>query len=84
MKIKLGSKVRDKITGFTGVATAKIEYLNGCVQVCIRPPVGVDNKMPEHEYIDIEQIEVIDNGDTLLAKIEKKFTGGPQRDCPKH
>jgi len=84
MKIKLGSKVRDKITGFTGVATAKIEYLNGCVQICIRPPVGADNKMREHEYIDIDQIEVIDNGGTVWEKIEKKFTGGPQRDCPRH
>jgi len=29
MAIKLGWKVRDTITGFTGIATARYEYLHG-------------------------------------------------------
>ncbi len=79
--IKLGSKVRDKVTGFTGIATAKIEYLNGCIQICIKPPVGENNIMPDVEYVDIDQIEILEEEKITFLK---KLTGGPQRDCPKH
>ncbi len=78
--IKLGSKVRDKVTGFTGIATAKIEYLNGCIQICIKPPVDKNNKMPDVEYVDIDQIEILEEEKITFLK---KLTGGPQRDCPK-
>lgn len=29
--IELGNKVKDTITGFMGIATARCEYLHGCV-----------------------------------------------------
>jgi hypothetical protein len=31
-EIKLGDYVRDKLTGFKGVAVARTEFVNGCVQ----------------------------------------------------
>ncbi len=37
MEIKLGQKVKDVVTGFTGIAVAKCIYLNGCVQFQIVP-----------------------------------------------
>lgn len=77
--IKLGSKVKCKITGFEGVATAKIEYINGCVQYCVKPRIGADGTMPEGSYIDVQQLDVIPGG----IVIEPKETGGPQMDCPK-
>lgn len=30
--IKLGTKVRDSITGFEGIVTARAEYLYGCIR----------------------------------------------------
>ena len=80
MEIKLGNKVRDKVTGYEGVATARVEYLNGCVQFCVKPRVGSDGKMPDHEYIDVQQLEVVSQGETITPS----KTGGPQRDCPKY
>lgn len=80
MKIKLGNKVRDKVTGYEGVATARVEYLNGCVQYCVKPKVGSDGKMPDPEYIDVQQLEVVSDEIT----IEPSETGGPQRDCPSY
>jgi hypothetical protein len=32
MKVKLGRRYRDTITGFEGVATARYEFLHGCVR----------------------------------------------------
>ena len=52
--IKLGSEVRHIITGFTGIATARCEYLNGCVQYCVQPrELDKDGKMQEAMYMGI-------------------------------
>ena len=34
MKDVMGKEVKDIVTGFKGIVTAKIEYLNGCIQFC--------------------------------------------------
>lgn len=79
MEIKLGKKVKDIVTGMEGIATARVEYLNGCVQYCVRPPIDKDGKLQECMYIDVQQLEVIGEGVTVGSV----STGGPQRDCPK-
>ena len=73
MVIQLGDKVKDKITGFIGIAIAKTEYLNGCIQYMVIPKMkrGVD-KLPEEVGIDEEQLEVIEK----KIKIKKTSTGG--------
>ena len=38
-EIKLGDKVRDKLTGFEGFVNAKAEYIYGCVQFEVQPLV---------------------------------------------
>ncbi len=76
--IALGTTVRDRVTGFTGLAVAKVEYLNGCVQICVKAPLDKDGKMVDGEYIDISQLEVVDEG----IRIEAKVTGGSMRDAP--
>lgn len=77
--IRLGNKVKDKITGFKGIATAKVEYLNGCVQYCVKPQVSKDGKMPEGEYIDDAQLEVIED---ISVSIGVEPDGGPMPDTP--
>lgn len=34
-KIKLGDRVRDKISGYEGIAVARVEFLNGCIQYTV-------------------------------------------------
>ena len=48
----LGKTYRDAITGFRGIATARVEYLTGCAQVCLTPLVGADGKVNDGLYID--------------------------------
>jgi len=79
MEIELGNKVRDKVTGFEGIAIAKIEYINGCIQFCVKPKVKEDGKMPDGEYIDVDDLEIVYKG----IIIEVDSTGGPQRDYPR-
>jgi len=76
--IELGMKLKDKVTGLTGIAVAKVEYLNGCVQYCVKPEMGKDKKYPDGQYIDVAQLEVVGKG----LSLKKKATGGVMGDTP--
>jgi len=79
-KIELGQKVRCKVTGFEGIATSRIEFLNGCVQYCVKPKINKkDQKMPEGEFIDQQQLEVVKGS----VEIQHAPTGGDMPDTPK-
>ncbi len=77
--IVLGNKVKDIVTGFTGIAISKAEYLNGCVRYCVQPLVDKEGKYLKGEYIDEGQLVIVDNG-TLPSKDKKELTGGPEHD----
>ena len=81
MKIKLGTKVKDKVSGLTGIATSKIEFLNGCKQYYIQPPVDDKGAPVEGEYVDDQQLENVK--DPKPKKIKKSNTGGGVRHYPK-
>ena len=58
-KIKLGTKIKDNITGFVGFLTARCEYINGCVQYEITPETLKDG-VPQKEYwLDEQRVEII-------------------------
>jgi hypothetical protein len=70
--IKLGELVKDKITGFTGIATSMTQWLNGCVRVGITPRELREGKPIESVVFDQEQIEVVGDG----LNIPARQTGG--------
>ena len=79
-KIKLGDRVKCRIDGFEGIVTAIVEYINGCIQCGVRPPVDKDGKRIDPEYIDIDQLEIINPKEKT---IEVKINGGYMSDHPK-
>lgn len=54
----LGLKVRDRVTGFHGVATTLSFDLYGCIQVVITP-AAKDSSIPGGQWFDITRLEVI-------------------------
>lgn len=50
--ITLGETYTDKLTGFTGVATARVVYLTGCVQVMLEGPVHESTGKSTAIYFD--------------------------------
>jgi hypothetical protein len=74
---KLGQKVKCRITGFTGIVTAKIEYINGCIQYCVKPPCVDNKRLQEGEYIDWQHLEFVDEGVSI-----PKETKGCENDTP--
>jgi hypothetical protein len=58
MMIKLGSKVKDKITGFSGIATGFVTCLSGCNQALVVPKVATDGSFKDAQWFDEQRLEV--------------------------
>lgn len=56
----LGLKVRDKVSGLTGICESICYDLYGCIQAVIRPPVDDKGAMPDGRYFDVTRLEVLD------------------------
>ena len=63
--IKLGDKVKDSITGISGIAIARCEYLYGCVQIGVE---YAKDGAPETTYFDEQRLD----------KFSDAVSGGPQ------
>ncbi len=72
--MKLGDVVRDKISGFTGVLTCRLLYLNGCVRWSVSPRILHDAKLVDSQYFDEEQLEVVP-GEEGISVVQRN-TGG--------
>lgn len=69
--IRLGDIVVDEVTGFSGMATARIEYLTGCVQYKVQPMGLFEGKIVESEWLDAQRLDEVDFADA------KALSNGP-------
>ncbi len=73
-KIKLGQKVKDKISGFEGIAIVRVTALNGCIQYAVKPMyLDKDGKIPQSESIDQQQLKIIDEKSITTRVRPKKL-----------
>lgn len=73
-KIEMGEKVKDSVTGFCGVVTARTEYMTGCRQYAVTPKVGKGNEARDGQWFDEDRL--------LKKQAKNKNLGGPQRNAP--
>lgn len=79
--ITLGSKVRDTVSGFTGIVVARHTFLTGCERYSVQPAVGKDGKLPDIQAFDEVMLDVV----KPAKPMPPVTTGGPQPDVkPKH
>ncbi len=71
--INLGDKVKDKVSGFTGIVIGKTEWLHGCTRCIVQPPVKKDGTLPENNAFDEPQLELVSK---RKGEKSKKQTGG--------
>ena len=72
---KLGDRVKDKVSGFTGIVTGRTEYLNGCTRVVVEPEGLHEGKPIDSHYFDEMQVEVIKEN---VIDVGPQDTGGPK------
>jgi len=72
----LGDKVRDRITGFEGIASAHAKHLTGCDRVWVSPRVGGDGKPIEGVWVDIDMLEIVEPAVIEPVVYSRKAPGG--------
>ena len=59
----MGKKVKDVVTGFTGIVTGKLEALYGCTQYVITAPLKDKEKAEDNKVvIDEGRVKVLGQG----------------------
>lgn len=77
---KLGDRLRDRITGFQGIAIAKTEWLNQCVRWTVQGEERTsDGKSISESFdaIDLDLIAIDPHGYRLVGAHERD-NGGPR------
>jgi hypothetical protein len=74
--VKLGSKYRDTLTGFVGIAICQTAWFNGCDRVSLQPPVDANGKLQKTESFDSVTLELVEEKPSL----KKDNNGGPRND----
>lgn len=76
-----GRKVKDRITGFSGVVTGVVFYLTGCHQALVCPGMDKDGKLQDSNWFDIQRLEV-DEAEAAIV-LDNSASPGCDRAPPK-
>ena len=77
--VRLGDRVKDKISGFSGIATGRYEYLYGCVRINVQSEKLKDGKVQDGLVFDEDQLEILKTGAVEGVPLKSKpTTGGPR------
>ena len=72
MEIKLGQRVKDKISGFEGIAVCRTEWLYGCVRYGLQSDkLKEDGTLTEIQSFDEPQLELMK--EQVKNKKKKKY-----------
>lgn len=83
--IALGVVVKDRLTGFKGRTTGRVQYITGCSQYAVQPDAKESGEFVEARYFDEHRLEVIDArpivlGEPVAAEPARRF--GPDLAAP--
>lgn len=78
--IRLGDKVRDSLTGYTGTVIARTEWLHGCVRLTVQANELKDGKPVASHTFDEPQAELVEES----LKPAAKPSGGPTPEPSRH
>lgn len=81
MDIKLGQRVKDRVTNFEGIATGRCQYITGCDRILVQPPVKDDGTFVESRWVDDTRLTVVD--ETVVFAPEADDKNGPDAPAPR-
>ena len=77
----LGRTVTDRVTNFRGVVTGVVEYLTGCNQALVVPPMSSDGKLPDSQWFDVQRLAVVE--DVPAVVLDNGATPGCDKPAPR-
>ncbi len=76
--VNKGDRVKDRITGFTGIVWGVTDYLEGCRRLHVMPEkLKDDGSVPDLGVFDEPQVEVLEKGAYKIRESKAKKPGGP-------
>lgn len=66
-EIKLGTKVKDRISGFTGIAYKRCTFLYDTPTVCVIAEETTAGKPPEDQWFSEPRLEAVEGGKKLIG-----------------
>lgn len=72
----LGFKVKDVVTGFTGVISSISFDLYGCVQAIVNPGLDKDGKPGDMHWFDLKRLEPIGDKPVMEQPTFESVPGG--------
>lgn len=78
--ITLGHKYKDRITGFSGIATGHVNYISGCNQTLLAPSTAPDGDLRASQWFDDQRLEQQD-GEPI--RLDNGSTPGCDRAAPR-
>jgi len=83
LAIELGDRVRDRISGLVGIATAVTHYIYGCTRWTLTPEICKEGAPAEVQWFDEPQLEVVERGIIKPLQLRTVETGpaGPRPDA---
>jgi hypothetical protein len=79
-KLELGTRVKDKVTGYTGIVIGRTEWLYGCRRYTVQSQEMKDGKPVDGMGFDEDALEIIEVAAVKGHKPAK--TGGPETRQP--
>lgn len=76
--VKLGSSVKDVITGFAGIAIGRAEFMYGCSRIGVQPVKIKDGEPGEAFWFDEQRIDVIDEKGAVTNRAAPKYSMGDE------
>jgi len=70
-----GDKVKEKITGFTGIITGVSFYITGCNQYLLTPPVKDDGSSGEAQWYDEGRLEIVKSDAVQVEEVASTDNG---------
>jgi hypothetical protein len=75
----LGLRVKDKVTGFSGVVSSVCFDLFGCVQAVVTPAVGKDGKQEDGRWFDTKRLDITDGNPVMEVPTFEAVPGGYEK-----
>lgn len=77
-KLELGTKVKDKVTGYTGIVIGRTEWLYGCRRYTVQSQEMKDGKPVESMAFDEDALELLTTNNEHVRGHKPATTGGPE------
>jgi hypothetical protein len=78
--IQFGYTVKDKVTGFEGIAVGRLRYLYSCDQIMIQPVEVINGKTADTESFDVGRVTIVSSESFEASDSEPQSGPGPLSD----